>query len=239
MANVIATLLTAPKTINVSADAKGPPRHSYNELLDLQAVGDPALASPYLLASGVESIAAAAASSGNFTITVAFPVQGVEVTTTNILHSDVEATIQTAVDTALSGAEILATYVADDVKVELTGTVSANAATVTANGTTVNGARMVVTTTNVDLDVAAPAVTTTTEGTQNRPAEAVLALFGALTPAGTVTPQGDTPAEADYATGDNPMSISPSLKGTLISEIEVSENGILGTFLRAINDSVR
>ena len=75
MAGVIATLLAAPKTINVSADAKGPSRHVYNELLELQAQGDPTLASPYLKADAVETVAANGGTSGNLTITINFPVQ--------------------------------------------------------------------------------------------------------------------------------------------------------------------
>lgn len=243
MAGAIATLLASAKTISkVATDMRAGLRHTYNELAALQAVNDPTLASPYLKASHVETIPAHldTISSGNFTITLNFPNYGVAVTTGNIEYNAEEAAIQTAVDTALADQVLVATYVAGDVDVALTGNLTANAATLTANGTTVNGAYMIVTTANAgDLDadeLATPEATTV--GTMNRPAEAVLALYGCITPAGDVTPQGLAPASTDYVLGDNPLSISPALKALLISEVEINENAVLGAALRAIPDCV-
>jgi hypothetical protein len=243
MAGAIATLLTTAKTISkVATDMRANLRHTYNELVALQGLGDPTLAAPYLKASHVETIPAHldTIASGNFTVTINFPNYGVAVTTGNIAFDAAEAAIQTAIDTALDTQVIVATYNAGDVDVALTGNLTENAATITANGATVNGAYMLVTTANAgDLDadeLATPVAATV--GTMNRPAEAILAIYNCITPAAAVTPQGLTPAVADYVTGDNPLSISPALKALLISEVEASENAVLGAALRAIPDCV-
>jgi len=236
MAGTIATLLTAPKTINiVDADNKGPQRHVYEELLRLQATHDPTLASPYLKASANSVISPTVnASSGNFTITMNFPKYDVAVTTGNIVFNASVATIQTAVDIALATKVILATYVADDVKASGAGVISGNAVTLTANGTTVNGAAMVVTTANVDLNAMEQTVTPGVIGTQNRPAEAVLALYSVVTPLTVPTPQGSDPAEGDYVVGDNPLSMSPGLKSALISEIKANGDVTVAAEMRRI-----
>jgi hypothetical protein len=233
MAGTIATLLSGAVTIpKTGTDLRAQNRHAYDELKAIQAVNDPALASPYLKASAASSIAATGGSTGNFTVTLNFPLSGVAVTTANIAYDADAATIQTAIDTAMSGETVIASYNAGDVDAAVTGNVSANAATITANGTTVNGAHMVVTTANVDMDVDAPAVTSVTVGTQNRPAEALLAALSVVTPASTPTPQGLTPSTGDYELGDNPLSLSPGLQDLIVREITESENAVLGNFLR-------
>jgi hypothetical protein len=240
MAKVIATLLAATKTFNASPDAKGPLRHAYDELIELQALtpGDPTLAPPYVAGDSAVTIAANGGSTGNFTITMNFPRYDVLVTTGNIAYDSANAAIQTAIDAALAGETILATYVADDVKVGLVIAADSNTIGFSANGTTVSNAYMVVTTGNVDMDVAAPAVTVGTIGTTDRPAEAVLALFGAILPASDVTPQGTTPADGDYVQGGNPFSMSPALKSSLIQDVQLVEDGALGIFLRDLPDCV-
>jgi hypothetical protein len=237
MATVIATLLTAPKTINV-ADTKGSQRHIYNELLALQATHDPTLAPPYVAGDAQSTVAANGGSTGNFTITMNFPKYNVAVTTGNILYNSANAAIQTLIDTALATQELVGTYVADDVKVGLTVNASSGSFGISANGTTATNTNMIVTTANVDMDVAAPAVTVGTIGTGGRPAEAVLALYGAITPSGTITPQGDTPAVGDYVVGDNPLSLSPALQKTLVDEITAKEDATIGRGIRAIPDCV-
>lgn len=234
MANVIATVISDTKNIDKTADARGPSRHAYDELVDLQSSpsGDPELASPYLKASAQSTVAATGGSSGNFTITMNFPKYGVAVTTANIVYNAAEAAIQTAIDNALSGETVVSSYNAGDVDAAVTGNVSANAATITANGSTVNGAHMIVTTTNVDLDVAAPAVTQVTAGTMNRPAEALLALFDVVSPSGTVPYQGQAATESDYSLGDNPFSISPGLQKLLIDDIILNEDDTIGVAIR-------
>jgi hypothetical protein len=236
MAGVIATLLAGSKVVPQSGTGlRGQNRHAYDELIDLQAAGDPDLASPYLLASANSVISATTnASSGNITITMNFPKYGVAVTTGNIAYNASVATIQTAVDAALAGKVIVATYVADDVKASGAGVMSGNAITLTANGTTVNGAHMVVTTANVDLDAMEQTVTANVVGTQNRPAEAVLDLWGVVSPATVPAPQGTSPTDGDYTLGDNPLSLSPGLKDLLVREVEMSDDATIGAFIRGV-----
>jgi len=239
MAGTIATLLTSPKTIN-SAATKGPNRHIYNELTDLQATHDPTLATPYLAADSVETIAANGGTSGNLTITITIPKYSIAVTTANIVYNAAEATIQTAIDTALAGQVAVSTYVAGHVDAGACANMSANTCAITSNGASVAKTHVVVTTTNVDMDVAAPAVTATTVGTGNRPAEAVLALYGAIKPTGATlpAPQGTTPAAGAYVVGDNPLSISPATQKTLVDEITTKEDKVIGDAIRAVNDCV-
>jgi hypothetical protein len=235
MANIIATLLAAPKTINSHADAKGPTRHIYNELKDLQTSNDPVLAPPYIAGNAAATIAATTdATEGNFTITLNFPKYSVAVTTGNIAYNTANGAIQTAVDTALDGETIKSAYTAGDVVFGLCANLAADPVSLTANGASVAGVDMRVTTANVDLDIAAPAVAAVTVGTGSRPAEAILAKFGVIVPAGTITPQGSQPAAGDYAAGDNPFSMSPALKDTLIDEMTLSEDAILGAAFRAL-----
>jgi len=240
MAGTIATLLSGAKSI---AHARGPLRHAYDELVDLQtSLKDPDLASPYLQASAVNTIPARAstATSGNFTVTVNFPKYGVAVTTANIAYNATGATVQSAVDTALSGESILATYSAGDVDVALTGNMddTGNDCVITANGTSVNGAYMTITTANVDLG--ADTLTTpvvTTPGTQNRPAEATLKILGIVQPTGDVTPQGLTVAIGDYELvdeADNPLTVSPGLQDLLIKEVAQEDDALAIEFRRLV-----
>lgn len=233
MAGAIATLLTNKKTIT-DADVKGPLRHVYQELVGLQSVpGDPTLASPYLQASSVSTVSKTVnASSGNFTLTLNFPKAGVSKTTANIAFDDDESTIQTAIDNALSGETIGATYNAGDVDIAVTGNISANAATITANGSTVNGYNLIVTTANVDLDAYEMTVTQNTVGTQNRPAEATLKLFDVVRPSGTLPYQGQSAVPSDYELGDNPFSLSPATQASLIQEIIINEDETIGVAIR-------
>jgi hypothetical protein len=237
MANVIATLLTAPKTIN-TAGTKGPQRHAYNELLALQAKHDPTLEPPYVAGDSQATIAANGASTGNFTITMNFPKYSVAVTTGNIAYDSANAAIQTLIDSALAGEDIVATYVADDVKIGLTVNASSGSFGISANGTTVANTYMIVTTANVDMDVAAPAVTVGTIGTGNRPAEAVLGLYSAIMPSGDIAPQGTTPVPGDYVVGDNPLSLSPGLQSLLVAEITAKEDATIGQAIRDVPDCV-
>ena len=234
MAGMIATLLSGSVAVPQSgAGLRGQNRHAYDELAAIQAVNDPTLATPYLLASANSVISATTnASSGNFTITMNFPKYSVAVTTGNIIWNASVATIQTAVDAALAGEVILATYVADDVKASGAGIISGNAVTLTANGTTVNGAAMVVTTANVDLDAFEQTVTANVVGTQNRPAEAILNEYSVIETTSVPTPQGSSPSVGDYTLGDNPLSMSPGLQDLMLREITVAEDFTIGEFLR-------
>jgi hypothetical protein len=234
MAGTIATLLTAPKTINiVDENNKGPQRHVYEELVALQSRHDPTLASPYVAADAVSTIGANGGSSGNLTITIAFPEYGVEVTTGNIVATAADTVVQTAVDAALAGETLISSYTADDLKVVGTN-MSANAVSLTANGTSIAKTNMVVTTANVDMDVAAPTVAATTIGTANRPAEAVLAEYGVVTPASGIIGVGSSPLDSDFTTGDNPFSLSPGTKSALVNEISAQGDPTLAATMRSV-----
>ena len=237
MAGTIATLLSDSKNLS-STPTKGPVVHAYNEAVELQSVADPTLASPYLKASAASTVAANGGSTGNLTITMNFPKYGVAVTTGNIAYNASVATVQTAVDSALATKVILATYNADHVKASDAGLISGNVLTLTANGTTVNGAHMVVTTANVDMDVAAPAVAVVTVGTQNRPAEAFLYHFGVIEPVSSVVAQGITPTAANYqllSEGDiNAHSLSPGLLDAVVRDVAANEDNDLAVLFRSM-----
>jgi len=238
MAKVIATLLTSPKTINV-AQTKGPNRHIYNELQALQAQGDPPLASPYLVDDCVETVAANGGSTGNLTLTITIPKYNIAVTTANIVYSAAEAAIQSAIDTAMSGQVAVSTYVAGHIDAGTCVNMSSATCAITAGGASVAETHMVITTANVDMDVSAPAVTSTTIGTGNRPAEAVLALYSAIKPSGSLpAAQGTVPDAGDYVVGDNPLSLSPALQKALVDEITAKEDKTIGIAIRAIKDCV-
>lgn len=245
MAGIIATLLSNSKNISSTID-KGPGRHIYNELVALQNVIDPALASPYLLASHVTTIPAHTdtISSGNFTITINFPKYGVAVTTGNIAYDAAAAAVQTAIDTALDGSTIVSSYNAGDVDAACTDNLTANDFTLTANGTTVNGAYMVVTTTNVNLDadnLATPVVATA--GTLNRAAEAFLYEFGVVGPSSTPVGHGVSVAATDYAlinSGDiNPHSLSPALLDAVVRDVAYEESPTNGGVESGISNLFR
>jgi hypothetical protein len=238
MANVIATLLTSPKTINI-ASKKGPQRHAYKELKDLQAKHDPTLATPYLAADAVSTVAANGGTSGNFTLTFTIPKYGVTATTANIVYNAAEAAIQSAIDTAMSGKTIVSAYTSGDIDAGACVNMASATCAITANGTSVAKTHVAITTANVDLDVAAPAVTVNTVGTGNRPAEAVLKLYDAIKPSGsTPAAQGTTPATGDYVVGDNPSSLSPGLQRLLVNEIEAKEDATIGRAIRNVPDCV-
>lgn len=231
MAGIIATLLENSKNIS-STITKGPGRHVYNEIVDLQNISDPDLASPYLKASGVCTIPAreGTCTSGNLTITIAFPKYGVSVTTANIAFNAQQAAIQSAVDDALDGSTIVASYNAGDVDVALTGNLddTGNDCVITANGATVNGAYMTIATNNVNLgsaNLSTPVVTT--PGTMNRPAEAFLKTWGVVGPTGDVTPQGVATSAASYELlneGDiNAHSMSPALIDAVLRDVAYEE----------------
>jgi hypothetical protein len=234
MAGAIATLITVSKVVPRTATGlRAQNRQAYAELEELQAKGDPELASPYLKASGVSTIAANGGTTGNLTLTINFPKQGVAVTTANIAYNANEAAIQSAIDTAMGSLTVLSSYSGGDIDAGACANFSSASCAVTANGTSVNGAYMVVTTANVDMDVAAPAVTETTVGTQNRPAEAILNAYSVITPASAVAPQsGAVPAVVDYTDGCNSLSLSPGLIDLLIKEVKASEDKTIGQYFR-------
>lgn len=241
MAGAIATVLSNTIHFPSAVGSKGPLRHAYQEIKALQAKGDPDLESPYLKADHVTTIPAHAdtISSGNFTITVNFPLYSTVKTTGNIAYNAEAATIEAAIDTAMAGVTLAAAWTDADINVALTGNLTANDATLTFNGDSVTGVYCIVTTTNVDLDaneLSTPVVATV--GTGNRPAEAVLNAFDVLRPSGTLPYQGQAVNHEDYERGDNPWSMSPGTVKLLIEDIISNENQAIGNAIMAVQDSV-
>jgi hypothetical protein len=237
MAGTIATLLASSKVIpQTGAGLRGQNRHAYDELIDIQNQHDPDLASPYLLAAAVSRVSETLnATSGNFALTLNFPNYGVEVTTGNLSFAINQATLQIAIEAAMAGQTVVGLFGGGDIDVAIPGpNLNAAPATITANGSSVNGAHMIITTANVDLDVDEMSVDALTIGTMNRPAEATLAAFDVAGPVSDVTPQGLAPSEGDYTAGNNPLSMSPGLKDLLVAEIEMSEDSTLGVFIRGV-----
>jgi hypothetical protein len=161
-----------------------------------------------------------------------FPAYSIKKTTANVAYNDNEAAIQTLIDTAMSGMTLLALYSPGDVDAGTCANMSSASCNLTADGASVQRTHMIVTTANVDLDVAAPGVTVVTVGTDDRPAEAMLAYYSCLTPTTAPLGYGVTPVGSDYEDGDNPLSLSPGLKALLVTEMEVSEDATLGQWFR-------
>jgi hypothetical protein len=237
MADMIATLLSTAKVIpqtNDERDLKGPLRHIYRELKDLQQEEDPELTTPYLKASAVSTLVANGETEGNFTLTINFPKQGVSVTTGEIGYNADDSDLGAAIDLALSGQTIIGTYVAEDIYIGNSNNVATDNCTITANGSTVNGAYMEITATAVDLGSETdPTVTSDVIGTQNRPAEAVLHYFDVIVANELPQPQnGSYPTSSTYYRGDNPESLSPSLIRLLIEEIQTNQDEKIGEYFR-------
>lgn len=227
--------LTDTKVLNSTGRANI--RHAYDEAAHWKDQMDPDVAGLYAEADHVTTLAkhTDTISSGNFTITIAFPLHDVEETTANIAFDANEATIQTTIDTALASVNMGTAYTAGDLDVALTGTLESatgNNATLTANGNGVKGLYMVVTTTNVDLD--ADKLGTPVDvaiGTANRSVEQILTQFDVIRPASaTPTAQGATVAVGAYTKGDNPKSFSPALVQALVIALR-AESALIGAFV--------
>ena len=227
--------LTDTKVLNSTGRANI--RHAYDEAAHWKDQMDPDVAGLYATANHVTTLAkhTDTISSGNFTITIAFPLHDVEETTGNIAFDAAEATIQTAIDTALASVNMGTAYTAGDLDVALTGTILAasNNATLTANGNGVKGLYMVVTTANagdLDADKLGTPVDVTI-GTANRPVEQILTQFDVIRPASaTPTAQGATVAVGAYTKGDNPKSFSPPLVQALVIALR-AESALIGDFV--------
>jgi hypothetical protein len=227
VANTIATLLVAPRVIPTSRiGLRGPNRHAFDELIAVQEVSDPELALPYLKQYARELLERNGALA-DFTMTITLPKFGFEGTTTAVGFNDSTNDIQVAVDTAMDRNTFLSDYKSGDV--DVTDQIAGTAFLLAADGDSVNGLNMTVTTNSANS-----VPRTITIGTMNRPSEAVLDLFGVVKPVSDVTRQGDTPTLNSYEAGNNPFSFSPGLKDMLIREITISEDFALGEYLRSV-----
>lgn len=180
-------------------------RSADNELAQHAGQFDPTRPSAFDAKDAVKVIAAhvATVSGGNFTITITEP-NGTTHTTASILYDADEATIESAIDTKMT-ADSYAGWTNSDISVALTGDLTANAATLTFDGTSVDELNFDVSVTDVDLTGGGTvgAVTTTTYGQGIRYAWAVMWAHGMVVsapPQGTlmspatldVTPAGTT-----------------------------------------------
>jgi hypothetical protein len=155
--------------------------------------GDTPYPSDYAEADEIQLIGVYAGSvtSGNFTL--AFSLQdGTTFTTANIAYDASGATIESAIDTAASGT--VAGWGSGDIGVTLTGDLTANPATLTYSGTSVDALNHdAVVITDIDLGGGGTVgtVSTTTNGQSDRTAMAVLNVMGVIDspppPQGTVS----------------------------------------------------
>jgi hypothetical protein len=161
--------------------------------------GDPGYPSGYAEADEVQEIDTynGVVSGGNFTLTIELR-DGTSVTTANIVYDAAAATIETAIDVAATGN--ITDWTNADISVALTGNLTANAATVTFDGDSVDATNHPLIVMN-DIDLAGGGtssnVAVTTNGQSDRTALAALRLMGAL--ASTPPPQGTTVVTAGNA----------------------------------------
>ena len=122
--------------------------------------GDVPAPSGYAEADEVQVIAKhkSTVSGGNFTVTV--NVDGTARTTANIAHDAVQATIEGAIDTVCSGN--VSGWTNGDIDVALTGNLTANAMTLTYNGTSVDATNHPAASLN-DIDLTGTSVGTVAE----------------------------------------------------------------------------
>lgn len=177
--------------IDKTEPQSGTARSAYNELLGAKARMDPTQPAAFDAMDAVKVVAkhVATASGGNFTITITEP-DGTEHTTANISYNAEEGTIETAIDVVCTGN--ITDWTNADISVALTGNLTANAATVTFDGTSVTEQNYDLTTTDVDITGGGTvgAVTTTTYGQGIRYAWAVMHAFGMI-PTSVLPAQGE------------------------------------------------
>jgi hypothetical protein len=166
--------------------------------------GDPAAPSGYAEADEVQSIGTynGTVSGGNFTITITL-ADGTAITTANIAYDAVEATIESAIDTAATGN--ITSWTNADISVALTGDLTGNAATVTFDGDSVDATNHPVLVMN-DIDLSGGgtvgAVSVTTNGQTQRVALAALSVMGII--ASPPPPQGTTTVTASATRASHP-----------------------------------
>lgn len=175
-----------------------------SEIENFKARADVPYPSGYAEADEVQVIAAfvPTVSGGNFTLTVT--IDGDAHTTANIAYDAIEATIETALDTVCTGN--VAGWTNGDISVALTGNLTANAATLTYDGGSVDATNQPAVTIN-DVDLSGGggvgAVTTTTNGQSGpRTALAALNVMGVIN--GPPPAQGTTSVTATTTRASNP-----------------------------------
>lgn len=204
-------------------------RVAYNELLRLQNELDPVRPSAFDAANEVQTIPTfnGTVSGGNFTITIYDPVDGSNYQTANIVYNANQATIESAIDTACTGN--ITGWTNGDISVALTGDLTANAATLTYDGNSVDGVN-VPTATIEDVDLSGGGtvdpITTTTNGQGIRYGWAVMMMLGLISPS-------DLPAQGlSLGSGvtlwaqpsENARYPSAALRGVLADQAAIDDN---------------
>jgi hypothetical protein len=164
---------------------------------------DPPVPAAAAATNGVYDVAQATQTSGNMTLTVSVrQANGVveSATTANILFSAVAATVESAIDTALTG--VVTGWTNGDVSVSGTAVNNADNIVLTFDGTSVAGRTVTVVLNDVDgAGGAWGAVTVTTEGQTERAALGVLIALNVVTP--TVARQDASTSNVSFVDSEN------------------------------------
>jgi hypothetical protein len=163
--------------------------------------------------------------SGNYTIAVTLASNGLTYTTANLAFNANAATVQTALDTALSSAPA---YNAGDIDVACTNNLNSSNMTLTGTANSYTERYFTAVTANVNLGVnSLVTAVLTTVGQIRRPWLAALEAMGIIGPTGTVTPYQRQPVQSEWASlglaGNNPFSINPATAQALVAECAASE----------------
>lgn len=181
-------------------------RSAYNELTQHVAKFDPTRPSGFDAKDEVQviNVFVATVSGGNFTITIVDEL-GVSHITANILYNANAATIETAIDVKMT-ADSYASWTNGDISVALTGDLTANNATLTYDGDSVDEKNMgQVTVADVDLSGGGTVNTTstTTHGQSIRYPWAVMWAHGMIT-------ASDLPAQGEAMAIGASLDVTPA-----------------------------
>ncbi len=139
---VYSDFLAHTGVVDVTGEKVANQRSAYGELAAHASKLDPACPSFLTTKDAVQVINAftPTVASGSYTITIVDEL-GTEHTTGSILFSDVQATIESAIDTKMT-SDAYAGWTNGDISVALTGNLTANAATLTYDGASVTEKNM-------------------------------------------------------------------------------------------------
>jgi len=214
-------LIASSEAIDTSHPVVAMDRTALKELTLLQTKRDATIPTAYAARNEVQSMAANASSSGNFTLTVLLQ-NGETFTTASLAYNASAATIEGAIDTAATSASITG-WTNGDISVS-GGNANSDATVFTFDGDSVtNQNHATIVATDVDLDDSTPGViTVTTEGQPDRNALGALAWLGVMTgtPPAYRTTDTDSLAKGDVAYPNRP---SASLVRALLNQASYNE----------------
>jgi hypothetical protein len=233
------TNLLARATMHEAASPRSATRHIYEWLERVKDRRDPAVGSAYTAADAVVTIATytGTPTSGNFTLTITLPNNSVTalgqtiaaITTANIAHNANAATIEGAIDTAITAAGTVSGWTNADISVAAGGTTFLDGNMVfTFDGDSVKEQEATVAINDVNLDtgtVGAVVQTTAGQGTRN----ATQALFDLSIVSGTVPAQGTAPSDWTKNTARLEKLPRPKVIQALALEAAIEDNTV-GTY---------